>query len=210
MNADQKVASADAGRWTVPIYDEVSEEVIQQRNWTEKELRARGYAYYMRRKEVTMARELPITDAPLKIRTHSGQELIANAGYIICYKPGNKVRPRLTDYEHWPVEPTIFFKTYKPWDEDGWKPSPSERHLMRFGCQPFYKAVGVWAKLLDVDAMLQSKEHIHPVEVKTGEYIAVGADGEPYSMGAHTFHSRYEISQRLTLAQRFRKLLGLK
>lgn len=194
----------------MPIYDEVSEEVIQQRNWTEKELRARGYSYYLRRKEVTMARELPATEAPLKIRTHSGQELVASAGYIICYRAADKVRPRLSDYEHWPVEPEIFSKTYKAWDDPDWKPSPPERHLMRFGCQPYYKAVGVWAKQLDTNAMLQSKEHIHPVEVKTGEYVAVGTDGEPYSMGAVTFHARYQVATRLTLAQRLRKMLGLK
>lgn len=194
----------------MPIYDELSDDVIKQRNWTEKELRANGYVYYMRRKEVTMARELPRSEAPLQIRTRSGQTLVAEAGYIICYRAGNNVRPRLLDYEHWPVEPEIFYKSYKPWNEEHWKPTPSERHLMKFGCQPFFKAVGVWAKQLDMNAMLQSKEHAHPVEVQTGDYIAVGVEGEPYSMGSNTFHSRYELPQRQTLAQRLKKLVGLR
>jgi len=192
------------------VYDELSEEVVKQKNWSADELRAMGYQYYLRKKEVTMARQLPASEAPKKIRTRDGQELIAKAGYIICYKPGEKVRSKLDSYEHWPVEPAIFSKTYERWEETDWEPSAAENQLIKLGCRPYYKAAGVWAKQLAEDALLQSKEHHHPVLVKTGTYVAVGSEGEPYAMGSSTFHSRYEKPHRVTLVERLRKLLGMR
>jgi hypothetical protein len=115
---------------------------------------------------------------------------------MICYEPSSTVRPTLDDYHHWPVEPVIFKETYKPWDEPDWKPSASEKHLMDFGCQPYYKVTGVWAKKLEEDVFLQSLEHPEPVKVGTGKYVAIGVRGEPYAMGEGTIHSRYIPTRR--------------
>ncbi|MDX1992266.1 MAG: hypothetical protein SF029_07745 [bacterium] len=192
------------------VYDELSDDIIKQKQWSEAELRKRGYEYYLRKKELTMVRELPASEAPKRIRTSDGQELIAQAGYLICYRPGDHVRPRLDDYEHWPVEPSVFSKTYRQWDRPDWEPNAAVRHLMRLGCQPYYKCAGVWAKRLTQDALLQSMEHRRPVLVEAGEYVAVGVDGEPYSMGEKTFHSRYERPTKpaISLSEKLKKLLG--
>jgi len=172
-------------------YSNLPDFIIRQKQWTEDELRAKGYEYFERIKEVTMVRQLLPHEAPMRIETSWGDTLIAKAGYMICYKPGPVIRHSRDDYEHWPVAPSIFAETYKRWDEDDWKPSSAEKHLMMSGCEPYYKATGVWARKLDEDAYLQSIEHERPVKVRTGQYVAIGVDGEPYSMGDNTLHSRY-------------------
>jgi len=172
-------------------YNNLPDFVIRQKQWTEDELRAKGYEYFERIKEVTLVRELPPQEAPMEIKTSWGDTLIATAGYMICYRAGMVKRTSREDYEHWPVEPSIFAQTYKPWDEEDWKPNPAENYLLMSGCQPYYKSSGVWARKLDEDAYLLSLEHERPVKVRTGQYVAIGVDGEPYSMGDNTLHSRY-------------------
>lgn len=195
-------------------YTTVPHEVIRQKHWTEAELRAMGYEYYHRLKEVTMVRQLPEREAPMRIQTRHGDALIAQAGYMICYEPGLTLRERLNDYKHWPVEPEIFDQTYLLWDEDNWEPSPASRHLMSLGCRPFYKATGIWARKLEDDVYVQSKEHVEPVKVGTGMYIAIGQDGEPYTMGDITIHSRYRSEnnpppEKKTILGVIKRLLGL-
>lgn len=73
----------------------------------------------------------------------SWDTLVARAGYIIAYVAGDTVKSALDDYEPRPIEPHIFAKTYKPWDDARWKPSNIERHLLALGCKPFYKVAGV-------------------------------------------------------------------
>ena len=179
--------------------------VIRQRRWGKEELRAMGYAYYERRREVTMVRELPASEAPLTIHTHYGDRLVAEAGYMICYNPGDIVYTTIDQYDHWPVAPEIFMQTYNTWDEPYWKPTPPQRHLLAAGCRPFYKATGIWAKKLENDVYLQSKEHVAPVKIATGMYVAIGHDGEPYSMGETTIHRRYR-PQRNTILSIIKRL----
>jgi hypothetical protein len=181
------------------------ENVIRQRQWGKDELRAMGYEYYERKREVPMVRELPASEAPLTIHTHYGDTLVAEAGYMICYSPGKVVCSSIDQYDHWPVAPEIFIQTYSRWDEPNWKPSPPQRHLLAAGCRPFYKSSGIWAKKLDTDVYLQSKEHVKPVKIRTGMYVAIGQDGEPYSMGDNTIHSRYR-PQRNTLLSKIKRL----
>lgn len=188
------------------------DEVIRQKKWTESELRAMGYEYYTRIKEVTMARQLPAEEAPKKVITIQGDELIAEAGYMICYHAGENVFPLLDSYVQWPVSGEIFQQTYKRWDEPDWQPSPAEKKLMDLGCEPYYKATGVWAKKLETDAYLQSLEHPEPVKIRTGQYVAIGIKGEPYSMGPETLHERYQVkTNRLFDAVRrlVRRLRGM-
>jgi hypothetical protein len=187
--------------------EELSDEIIRQKNWTEDELRAQGYDYYERKKEVIMARELAAIEAPLMIISSKGEKLTAHAGYMICYRPGDIVRPGREFYDHWPVEPDIFARTYKPWSQKDWQPTPTESHLMSLECQPYYKATGVWAKQLRTDTYVQGLEHQEPVKVRTGTYIAIGVEGEPYSMGSSTLHSRYQQSRKSLVAW-LRRLFG--
>jgi hypothetical protein len=165
--------------------------VIRQKQWTEEELVARGFRYFPRKKQIVMARELPASEAPKTIVT-AWDTLIAQAGYMICYDPGQVVWPGLEDYFHWPVEPEIFHKTYKPWDEADLTPSPTESHLMSLGCKPYYKFVGIWAKKLNEDALVQTMESPEPVTIPPGVWLSIGVEGEPYAMSDRTFHTRYD------------------
>jgi hypothetical protein len=187
----------------------LSEDFIRQRNWTDEQLRAMGYEFFDRKKEVTLARQLPKREAPKTIVTSQGDKLTAMAGYMICYDPGEERRARIDDYEQWPVAPTIFQQTYSVWDEEDWTPNPAEAHLMEYGCKPYYKSGGVWAKKLEEDVYLQSLEHVKPLKIRTGQYVAIGAEGEPYSMGEMTFHQRYK-PQRKTIVAIIKRLLRIK
>lgn len=166
--------------------------VIKQQDWTTEELLRAGFARYDRIKQVVMARRLPEAEAPLTIKTEWGEELVAQAGYTICYRAGNVIQQKLNDYYHWPVEPYIFDDTYRPWDQREWKPTPTEKHLMELGCRPYYKLASVWAKEVTHSLWMQSPEHEAPVEVGAGRYLIIGARGEPYTMSLAEFYSRYE------------------
>lgn len=179
-------------------------DVIQQQDWDDTKLKASGFKQFERKKEVIMARTLPDAEAPKEIHTRWGESLLAKAGYMICYAPSDKVHDKLDDYDHWPVEPTIFTKTYKSWDEP-FEPTPAQQHLMDNGCQPFYKAIGIWAKELEGDVYIQGLEHKRPILVPKERVLAIGAEGEPYHMGEQTFHDRYDG----TLSRRPKGVRGL-
>jgi hypothetical protein len=168
-------------------------DVIRKNEWSEEELQQAGFERYDRRRQLVMARPLPESESPKTIHTANGETLVATTGYMICYIPGDSVRAELDGYDHWPVEPNIFIETYAAWDEPDWTPNLVERHLISMGCSPYYKRAGVWAKQLDEDVLIQSLEHEKPVRVESGRMLAIGSQGEPYSMGEKTFHDRYEL-----------------
>jgi hypothetical protein len=145
-------------------------------------------------------------ESPKGIVTSSGERLIAIAGDMICYVPGDHIRPTLDAYDHWPVEPEIFDQTYRFWDEWDWQPSPAEQHLMDMGCKPYYKVAKVWAKQLDEAAYVQSLEQNEPQPVKPGNYVVIGPKGEPYSMDHRTFIQRYYQRGMTTLWKHLQNL----
>jgi hypothetical protein len=165
--------------------------VIRQQKWNDEELVARGFRYFPRKKQLVMARELPASEAPKTIVT-AWDSLVAQAGTMICYEPGDVVWPGLDDYFHWPVEKDIFGKTYRPWDEPNWTPTGAEAHLMSLGCKPYYKYVGVWAKQLTEETVIQSLESPEPVNVPPGAWVSIGVEGEPYALSDRSFNSRYD------------------
>lgn len=179
------------------------DDIIRQREWKDEELRAAGFRHYRRKKEVVMARRLPPEEAPLVIET-AWDTLVANAGYMICYDPGDIVWPKLEDYDHWPCEPTIFEHNYRPWDTKNWWPTPPEAQLLKLGCKPYYKVQGVWAQRLAQPVMVQSLESPTPTTVPAGAWLVIGADGDPYSMSERAFTRRYEGVEYMTLQQRIR------
>ena len=166
-------------------------DVIRQESRSDSQLERDGFKEYPRKKELVMARKLPASEAPLKVKTAWGEILVAQAGYMICYDTGDKYAVKPEDYDHWPVEPQIFEKTYKTWDE-AFAPTKAQEQLMKMGCKPYYKAVGVHAKLLETGVYIQSLEHEKPVLVPEKRVLAIGAEGEPYHMGDKTFHDRYD------------------
>lgn len=168
--------------------------IIKQRAWSREELVAQGFQYHTRKKQLVMARELPASEAPQTIVT-AWDTLVAEAGYIICYDPGDVVWPNLEDYMHWPVEPKIFKETYAEWREAGWTPSETEAHLMSLGCKPFYKYAGVWAKKLNESATVQTLESPEPVDVPPGVWVSIGVEGEPYAVSDRTFVDRYQLPE---------------
>ncbi|MGJ3240068.1 MAG: hypothetical protein ACFE0Q_15275 [Anaerolineae bacterium] len=167
--------------------------VIKQQQRSEDELERAGFRQYARKKSLVMVRRLPADEAPLVIQTNWGETLTASAGYMICYSVGEHARAQPSDYDHWPVEPAIFEKTYKKWDE-AFTPNSAQHQLMAIGCKPYYKAVGIWAKPLETGVYIQGLEHEKPVYVPENHVLAIGAEGEPYHMGDETFHNRYDAS----------------
>jgi hypothetical protein len=166
--------------------------VIKQRSWTKQELKREGFAYYERRKELVMARELPASEAPKEIKSSCDEPLIVEAGYMICYSPNEDLHHTLDAYEQWPVEPEIFGDTYSSWDESLDDLSHTAKQLMDLGCRPYYKSKGVWAKQADAECYIQSLESEKPLQVEPGWMVVIGADGEPYCMTEDEFLSRYE------------------
>src|SRR5205814_2088082 len=119
--------------------------ILKQREWTDAELKAAGFRYLARKKQLVMARVLPVSESPMVIKTEY-DSLVVRAGFVICYDPGDVVHMTLYSYPFWPVRPDIFTATYKEWDEPNWKPTPPQAHLMNRGCKPYYKHVGIWAR----------------------------------------------------------------
>ncbi|MBI1277861.1 MAG: hypothetical protein GC179_07015 [Anaerolineaceae bacterium] len=164
--------------------------IYQARKWTDRQLVEQGFQYYRPVKRVTMARVLPQSEAPKIIKTQ-WDTLVARAGYIIAYVAGDTLKHSLDEYEPRPIEPKIFAKTYKTWDDARWKPSQTERHLMSLGCKPFYKVAGVWAKKLKENTYVQSIESSKPVLASAGAWLCVGTEGEPWTVDDSWFHTRY-------------------
>lgn len=168
-------------------------EVLKQRHWTETELVKHGFHHFERKKTVVLARELSAREAPKRIKT-AWDTLVALEGFMICYDVSDGiVHNHLDEYNHWPVEPKIFLKTYRKWDySSGWHPNAAEKHLMDLGCSPFFKAAGVWAKRLRKPGWIQSKESVEPILIPPGGWIAIGVEGEPFSMTETEFRKRYD------------------
>ena len=164
--------------------------VLRQRNWTEHELKSAGFQYYETRKRLVMAKVLrEIRNIEVTLET-----LIAGAGDIVCYDPGQIVHEDPDDYDHWPVKRALFMQTYRPWDDPNWRPNPAEARLMQYGCRPYYKVAGIWAQKLDRSVYLQSLESPRPVLLPPGRWLCIGSQGEPYHMSEIKFSNRYEVS----------------
>lgn len=166
--------------------------VIAQRAWTDAELLAEGFTYYHRKKNLIMAGRLPETHAPLRIE-YTYDHAYAEAGDVICFTPGTEKQDDILDYEHWSVKPMIFQKTYRLWDEPDWQPSDSEAHLMSFGCRPYYKHMGIWAKELEEPTYVKTLENEAPSLIPEGMWLAIGTDGDPWTMEPDEFINRYEL-----------------
>ena len=86
--------------------------VLKQRRWTDEELIKEGFKRYERKKTVVLARELRPGEAPKRIKT-AWDTLVAHVGFMICYDVSDgKKRASLDSYNHWPVDPGIFLKTF--------------------------------------------------------------------------------------------------
>ena len=161
--------------------------VLRQRPWTEAELKAAHFRYFKPRKRLVMARVIDYE----KHITVSLETLVARAGTVICYPPGDSDRPDLDSYDHWPVQMDLFIETYTAWDEYPWVPTPPQADLMRHGCRPYYKKLGVWAMRLGLPVYVQSLESPEPVMVPAGRWLCIGPQGEPYHMNDDNFRQRY-------------------
>lgn len=179
-------------------------EVLRQREWTESDLIAAHFKRYEPRKRLVMAKVLR-TSRTIAITMES---LLATAGDIICYDPGNgEARPDLDDYDHWPVRKDLFRQNYKQWDEKGWRPNAAEAHLLENGCRPYYKAAGIWARRLRKGLVVQSLESPEPILVPPGRWLCIGTEGEPYHMSDSKFRTRYVVPQESAAERLFWKLL---
>jgi hypothetical protein len=169
-------------------------DILQHRNWTVAELVDDGFQYYNCRKRVVMVRELATEEAPLVIETE-WDTLVAEAGSMICFSPGDTMEEGLYDYEHWPVRRDYFDDLYEAWEEMPRELSATERHLVSLGCRPHFRKVGVWAKKLKQETVVQSPESPEPAVIPAGAWLCISAKGaawgSPYSMDDRDFDSRY-------------------
>lgn len=177
----------------------MAQDVIRQQTWTDEALRAAGFRYYERRKQVTMVRELPPEEAPKTIKT-SWDTLVAQAGCMIVYNPVYERLDALDDYEHWPVQPEVFHASYKEWDEPDRTTTPAEMHLLQAGCLPYFKYVGVWARQLTAPTWVQSLESPEPALAPVGAWLCIGVHGEPWVQSDEGFRSRYIVEESASAA----------
>jgi hypothetical protein len=167
-------------------------DVISQRAWTDDELRASGFAYYERKKQVVMARPVTAEESPLTLDLGS-EIVVVDTDYMLCYAPGDEVKSSPEEYGPWGVRKDIFNETYRQWDEPDWQPTPAEQDLLHHGCQPYYKAAGAWAKQLDTETYVLSIESSQPNVVAPGYWLAIGAQGDPWPIDDEGFRFRYII-----------------
>ncbi|GAB4571633.1 MAG: hypothetical protein Kow0077_08820 [Anaerolineae bacterium] len=180
-------------------------DVVRQRTWTEEELQAAGFAYYSRRKELVLARELPAAEAPKQVKT-AWDTLVAEAGSMLIYRPDSpEARASLDDYDHWPVDKAIFEQSYAPWD-DALPETPAVRQLLAAGCRPYYKRAGCWARRLTAPTAVQSLESPEPVVHPSGAWLCIGVEGEPWVVSDAGFRARYEVGRRFP--RLIQRLLG--
>lgn len=156
-------------------------------------MRAAGFAYYMRQKQLVMARVLPAEEAPKRIEA-SWATIYAEAGSMICYRAvGAAAQPALDDFEHWPVRHDIFEQDYIPWAEPLAPLTPALLQLQAAGCTPYYKRAGCWARQLTEPTAVQSLESPEPVEYPPGGWLCIGSKGEPWVQDDEAFRSRYVV-----------------
>ena len=175
-----------------------SSKVLMQREWTDQELITAGFKYYHRKQRVVLVRELPAEEAPLKLY-YEQDELIATAGYMICFAAGWRKKKSLYDYHHWPVAPDHFADYYVELDDPHWKPRRGQSHLLSLGCKPYINPVGVWAKKLERPQMIQGVEHEQPFEVPQGAWLLLAAKGSargaPYWVADKAFQDRFYLAE---------------
>jgi len=169
-------------------------DVTKQRAWTDSELLSAGFARYERKKQLVMAKPLSADESPMTFAWPL-ETIVVEVPYIICYDPGQGILPALNDYDCWPVRPDLFERIYQAWDEPGWTPSPAVTHLMRLGCKPYFKTESIWAKKLDMPTLVQSMESRQPVLIPEGQWLAIGAMGEPWYLDDETFRERYNAGK---------------
>ena len=181
--------------------------IWRQAKWRDEDLRALNFRPYPARRQLRMARV--IEDASTIDITK--EKLVAEAGYMLCYTPGTQARPNLSDYDHWPVRFDLFHKNYAPWPQDGWKPNPAEKHLLKHGCRPYYKSTPVWAKRLQSGVLVESLESEKPVHIPPGRWLVIGIEGEPYHTADARFRQQYEVPEEPWLERlgwSIRRVLG--
>jgi hypothetical protein len=166
------------------------QKVYVQRHWTDQELITAGFLSYRPVKRITMVRMLPPEEAPKTMKA-SGNTITAEAGYWIAYVAGEVLKETLDDYKPRPIEPDIFAETYRPWDEPNWHPTPTQAHLQRLGCQPYYKFASIWAKQLVIATQVQGMESDEPSLAPKGAWLCVGTKGEPWSITEAWFQGHY-------------------
>lgn len=170
------------------------DEVIRTKSWTQEELMTVGCTYYQRKKQLVMAARLPESAAPMEIH-YTYETVIAEAGDVIIFDPGTEVRKRLRDYDYWSVKYDIFRNDYRKWNAEDWIPTPSQMHLMKHHCNPFYKKQGVWAKRLTKETYIQSLESPKPQLVPAGMWLVIGSSGEPWHIEDSVFRQRYVVPE---------------
>jgi hypothetical protein len=178
---------------TAPLNTHMSAfNVLRQQNWSEDELREKGFHYFEPIKRRVMAR-LITEETKIEVTL---EVLTAGVGDIVIYMPSDEYHENVDEYEHWPVQRDLFRRTYKPWNEK-FIPNKIDQQLIIHGCRPYYKHVGIWALKLPFGIYVQSLESPEPVLVPTGRWLCIGSEGEPYHMSDENLRARYVVPSQV-------------
>lgn len=166
--------------------------VYIQQHLTDEALIADGFKSYPAIKLLTMVRFLPAEEAP-EVIDHEGETLTAEAGYWIAYSAGKAVKATLDEYKPRPIDPDVFAKTYLPWDEPDKTLTATQGHLLRLGCQPYYKVASIWAKRITTASWIHSMKSDDPLWVPSGEWLCLSTEGKIWSVTDGWFQAHYMI-----------------
>lgn len=168
-------------------------EIIKKGTFGIENLRAMGFNFHKRKPVIVLARPLTKMEMPKQVELWNGEKLIANElGYIVAFNPLKDEGASLPmhEYPSYLIKLDIFAKTYELFP-DIEKLNNAEKSLVAQGCLPYVKTVGVWAKALEKDTLIEGLEHEEPVLVKEGNVLCIGVDLEPYNMPLARFEELY-------------------
>lgn len=163
-----------------------SQKIYIQRDWTNQELLADGFLSYSPVKRITMAR-IPSTDETLKT---------IKVGYWIAYVTGETLKEKGDGYQLCLIEPSVFLKSYKPWDEPNWQPTLAEAYLQRLNCQPYYEIAMVWAKQLSKPIWILGIDCDEILLAPKDDWLCLNTEGKLWTTPQEYFYTRYLLSQQ--------------
>ncbi len=193
-------------------------EIYWRTSSTVKERIDLGFRYYKPRHRILKwARMLSSEEIPRWIEVW-GDRLRVDAGYFLIYDPtstptreereivfSNQYAKFEKDFDHWPIEPNLFAKTYSLYAIDYPNYDElTERFVDAGGFVPVYKSAGIWAKPVTIKTAISGIEHgesamqLSFTEVPMGSILALGYDGEPYFMRNEKFVANYNQVPHIT------------
>ncbi len=162
----------------------------------DQELLSDGFLAYRPVKRVIMMRMLPPEAAPVMIEGSPDDAPLpvpTSPQRWMIYHSGDSQDLSRDDYDLGPIESHIFAETYRRWEDPDWQPTPTEAHLQRLGCMPYYRFATIWGKRLTAESWLKQTENIAPVEAPAGSWLCVNGEGAIWGETDVQFQAHYQL-----------------